>query len=131
MDHHMHSSSDTNLLELHETRHSLSINHQANIGSVRRQRDDETSQFKSLLFLINVQKTLIETYKNKLDETTSELNHCKQCFQQIKASNDFDPDHVTEALIHDAKNDDDKVIFQNAIRFMQNKLNYILNALDN
>ena len=130
MDHHMHSSSDTDLFELHETRHPLSTKHRASVDGERKQRDDEMSQFKSLLFVINVQKTLIETYKNKLDEATSELNHCKQGFQQIKASNNFDPDQVTEALIHDAKNDDDKIIFQNAIRFMQNKLNYILNALD-
>lgn len=129
MDHHMHSSSDTDLFELHETRHPLSTKHRASVDGERK-RDDEMSQFKSLLFVINIQKTLIETYKNKLDEATSELNHCKQGFQQIKASNNFDPDQVTEALIHDAKNDDDKIIFQNAIRFMQNKLNYILNALD-
>ena len=130
MDHHIHSSSDTNLLELNETRHPLYTKHRASVNGERKQRDDEMSQFKSLLFVINVQKTLIETYKNKLDEATSELNHCKQGFQQIKASNNFNPDQVTEALIHDAKNDDDKIIFQNAIRFMQNKLNYILNALD-
>jgi len=83
-----------------------------------------------MLFVIQVQKTIIETYKAQLDVANNDLVNCKQNFKHIRETNTFDPNVVANVLIHHEKNSEDKTIFQNAIRFMQNKLNYVLNEFD-
>ena len=91
---------------------------------------DDPTDLKSMLFVIQVQKAIIETYKAQLDVAKNDLMNCKQNFQHIRETNTFDPNVVANVLIHHGKNAEDKTIFQNAIRFMQNKLNYVLNEFD-
>lgn len=102
------------------------IKHRHSIDGVSKKTNNN-----SLLFIIKLQKYIIDSYKNQLHEAIDEITHCKEQFDKIKETNNFDPDDVTNILIHHAKHSEDKQIFKNAIVFMQNKLNYVLDSIEN
>lgn len=91
---------------------------------------DKTNE-DSMKFIIKLQQALISDYKNQLNHAKDEILHCKENFDMIKKTNDFNADDVTNLLIHHAKNNTDKEIFKNAIIFMQNKLNLLLEKFEN
>lgn len=88
------------------------------------------SQEDSILFIIKLQKNIIDSYKSQLDQAKDEISHCKENFDIIKETNDFDPDNITNSLIHHVKSREEKQSFKNAIIFMQNKLKFVLNKIE-
>lgn len=91
---------------------------------------DETKE-TSMKFIIKLQQALISDYRNQLNNAKDEILHCKENFDILKKTNEFDADDITNLLIHHAKNNTDKEIFKNAIIFMQNKLNMLLSSFEN
>lgn len=88
------------------------------------------SEEDSILFIIKLQKSIIDSYKSQLDQAKDEISHCKENFDIIKETNDFDPDNITNSLIHHVKSREEKQSFKNAIIFMQNKLKFVLNKIE-
>lgn len=95
------------------------------MDTISRKNEEE-----SVLFIIKLQKSIIDSYKSQLDEAKDEISHCKENFDIIKETNDFDPDNITNSLIHHVKSREEKQSFKNAIIFMQNKLKFVLNKIE-
>jgi hypothetical protein len=95
------------------------------MGNISINREED-----SILFIIKLQKNIIDSYKSQLDQAKDEISHCKENFDIIKETNDFDPDNITNALIHHVKSREEKQSFKNAIIFMQNKLKFVLNKIE-
>ena len=95
----------------------------ASMDCIREHAFDE----QSVLFLIKIQQHVIDSYKSQLKETKVELNQCKNNIECIKTCNNFDVNQLTNNLI---QNEEDKAQFKNAVLFMKNRLDYILNQID-
>lgn len=107
--------SDTNLLS-HEHAHGSNAN--------------DITKENSLKFIIKLQQALIHDYKTQLNLANDEITHCKENFDYIRETNDFDAENLTNVLIRHARNQSDKEVFRNAIMFMQHRLNTILETIE-
>jgi uncharacterized membrane protein YheB (UPF0754 family) len=122
------SRSDTELTTDYKFNHSMSENQEKSKENMSKQ-----SINKSLLCIIKLQKSIIDSYKTQLNDTNDEIIHRKENLKiitNIFDTNIFDPDDVTNMLIHHVNNSEDKEIFRNAIIFMQNKLNFVLEKVE-
>jgi hypothetical protein len=119
------SRSDTELITDYKFNHSMCENQEKSKEDMSKQ-----SINKSLLCIIKLQKSIIDSYKTQLHNANDEIIHRKENFKIIKETNNFDPDDVTNMLIHHVNNSEDKEIFRNAIIFMQNKLNFVLEKVE-
>lgn len=85
---------------------------------------------KSLLYFIKLQQGMIDNYKKQLNEANWKISHCRNNLNYIKQTNTFNPNDITDALIHHENDEDEKLVFKNAVTFMQKKLNYVLDNID-
>ena len=109
----------------HKTTDDIRTYSRKSMDTISRKNEEE-----SVLFIIKLQKSIIDSYKSQLDEAKDEISHCKENFDIIKETNDFDPDNITNSLIHHVKSREEKQSFKNAIIFMQNKLKFVLNKIE-
>ena len=56
-------------------------------------------------------------------------DHLREQMETIRDSNTFDPEILSRMIIH-TENPEDKEKFKNAVVFMQNKLNLVLESLE-
>lgn len=82
--------------------------HRNSLDNLHLKHFEETTE----QFMMRIQRQMLKEYKNQLKT----IRHC----------NDFDPNVLTDVIIHDSEN---KEAFRNAVLFMKNRLDMIMSAL--